>query len=162
MSMRTCPVQGQLLESVNVMDDQTLLLNSNDSLATYLKQSGSFARRAAIESAWRRVAVRTAAAVIIIQAAFVHAADWKAGTAKRVITTAEAMWMSGYGNRDHPSERTLHDLWCKSLAIEDPSIHRVVLVTLDLCGISKSVSDTVCQRISQQVGIARDSIMICC
>src|SRR5262245_1519233 len=91
-----------------------------------------------------------------------QAADWKAGTAKRVITPAEPMWMSGYGNRDHASEGTLHDIWCKSLAIEDPSGRRVLLITLDLCGISKSVSDTVCQRIREKTGIHRDAIMVCC
>lgn len=92
----------------------------------------------------------------------VHAADWKAATAKTVITPDQPMWMSGYGNRDRPAEGTLHDLWCKALAIEDPFGHRAVLVSLDLCGISKSVSDTVCQRIADRTGIARDAIMICC
>jgi hypothetical protein len=99
---------------------------------------------------------------VFLRADRVQAADWKAGAAKTVITPEQSMWMSGYGNRDHPSEGTLHDLWCKALAIEDPTGRGVLLVTLDLCGISKSVSDTVCQRISQKTGLGRDAIMICC
>jgi Neutral/alkaline non-lysosomal ceramidase, N-terminal len=108
------------------------------------------------------MAVCSFVALLILQAELVGAAEWKAGAAKRVITPAEPMWMSGYGNRDHASEGTLHDLWCKALAIQDPANKRVIVLTLDLCGISKSVSDTVCQRISQQLGIGRESIMICC
>lgn len=88
--------------------------------------------------------------------------EWKAGAAKTVITPNEPIWMSGYGNRDHPAEGTLHDLWCKSLALEDPAGRRAVLVTLDLCGISKSVSDAVCDRITSKFAINRDAIMICC
>jgi hypothetical protein len=90
------------------------------------------------------------------------AAGWKAAAAKTVITPKQPMWMSGYGNRDRPSEGTLHDLWCKALVIEDPSGHRATVVSVDLCGVSKSVSDTICRQITEQLGIRREAIMICC
>lgn len=102
------------------------------------------------------------ALLMFLAATQVEASDWKAGAAKIVITPTEPMWMSGYGSRDHASEGTLHDLWCKALAIEDPHGNRVLLVTLDLCGISKSVSDKVCARLKQKLGLERASIMIAC
>ena len=47
--------------------------------------------------------------------------SWKAGVARVKITPEKSLWMSGYGSRDRPSEGTLHDLWAKTLVIEDPS-----------------------------------------
>ncbi len=102
-------------------------------------------------------------ALLMISAATpIEAADWKAGAAKVVITPSEPMWMSGYGSRDHASEGTLHDLWCKAIAIEDPHGNRALLVTLDLCGISKTVSGEVCTRIKQRLKLERAAIMIAC
>jgi neutral ceramidase len=112
-----------------------------------------------------RVDLRAAfycASVMAFAGVSAPAAEWKAGAAKTVITPQQPMWMSGYGSRDHPSEGTLHDLWCKSLAIQDPNGGRVILITLDICGISRTVSDTVCARITEQLGLRRESIMIAC
>jgi hypothetical protein len=89
-------------------------------------------------------------------------AEWRAGAAKTAITPTEPIWMSGYGSRDHAAEGTLHDLWCKALAIEDPNGTRALLVSLDLCGISKSVSDEVCARLKLKLGLDRAAIMIAC
>jgi hypothetical protein len=70
------------------------------------------------------------------------------------------MWMSGYGSRDHVAEGTLHDLWCKALVIESPDATRAVVISLDLVGVSKDVSDRVCARIHEKLRIPRAAIMI--
>ena len=44
---------------------------------------------------------------------------WKAGVARVVITPPEYMWMAGYAARDKPADGKLHDLWLKTLALED-------------------------------------------
>ena len=72
---------------------------------------------------------------------------WKAGVASAVITPEEQSWMAGYGSRDHPSEGTLVDLWAKVLAIEDAKGKKVVLVTTDLLGIPKKMSDHIRDQI---------------
>ncbi len=68
---------------------------------------------------------------------------WKVGLERVKITPTAALWMSGYGGRDHPAEGTLHDIWIKILIIEDAHGHRGVVITSDVCGWSKVSYDTI-------------------
>src|SRR5579885_1640111 len=70
-------------------------------------------------------------------------AEWKAGVAVQVITPEQSMWMAGYGNRNKPAEGKLTDLYVKVLALEDPHGGRLVLLTSDLVGIPRSLSEPV-------------------
>jgi hypothetical protein len=88
-------------------------------------------------------------------------AEWKAGTARAVITPKEPLWMSGYAARDRPAEGTLIDLWAKALALDDGQGRRAVLVTLDLCGIDRSLSQRACKRIAEQHHLDRSAIALC-
>ena len=83
------------------------------------------------------------------------AADYKAGIGRIIITPEKPIYMSGYAGRDHPSEGALHDLWAKALAIEDRKGARVVLVSTDLIGLPRSVSDIVAARVQKEYGIDR-------
>jgi neutral ceramidase len=85
---------------------------------------------------------------------------WKAGVAKVVITPEKLMWMSGYSSRDKPAEGKVHDLWAKALALEDAAGKRCVLVTLDLVGIPREVSVSVCDEIKKKLGLPRESVML--
>lgn len=88
------------------------------------------------------------------------ATDWQAGVAKVVITPDQPMWLSGYGGRDRPSEGTLHDIWAKALAIEDASGHQAVLITTDLLGFPKALSDRIRDRIDNRYGLSRSQIIL--
>lgn len=68
-------------------------------------------------------------------------ADWQGGIAKIKITPEQLMPMSGYASRgaEH-SKGTLHDLWAKSLVMQDDEGHTAVLVTLDLIGLDRELS----------------------
>ena len=68
---------------------------------------------------------------------------WKAGTARVAITPKEPMWMAGYGARNKPSEGAVHDLWAKALVLEDPAGRKAALVTLDVCGIGRELSQQI-------------------
>ena len=72
------------------------------------------------------------------------AGEWKAGTARVKITPDQPLVLSGKFQRDRPSAGALHDLWAKALALEDAGGRRVVLVTLDLVGIDRNLSQAVC------------------
>jgi len=72
------------------------------------------------------------------------------------------MWMSGYAARTKPSQGVVHDLWAKALAIEDPTGHRAILVTLDLCGIGRDLSNRVRDAIRSRHRLERDEIVLAC
>ncbi len=85
---------------------------------------------------------------------------WKAGVASVVITPEYPMWMAGYASRNHPSEGTLHDLWAKALALEDADGKKVLLITSDLVGFTKILSDNICDRITAKYGLTRSQIAL--
>ena len=87
--------------------------------------------------------VLATAALGLGEKATAAAPSWKAGTARVAITPKEPMWMAGYAARTKPSEGAVHDLWAKALALEDPAGHRVLLITLDVCGIDRDLSNRV-------------------
>src|ERR1043166_2328186 len=92
-----------------------------------------------------------ALAVLTGSAARAEAAKpWKAGAAKGRITPERPMWMSGYAGRTKPAEGTLIDLWAKALVLEDPDGRRCALVTLDLVGIDRSLSQGVCAELERR------------
>jgi hypothetical protein len=86
--------------------------------------------------------------------------SWHAGVAKTVITPREYMWMSGYGSRTKPAEGKVHDLWAKALVLQDAAGKRCVLVTMDLVGIDRTLSDEVCAEIKKRHGLDRSEIML--
>jgi hypothetical protein len=85
---------------------------------------------------------------------------YQAGVAKVVITPKQLMWMSGYGARTKPAEGILHDLWAKALVLQDPDGKKNVLVTMDLVGIPRELSASVCKQITAKYGIARERIIL--
>ena len=72
---------------------------------------------------------------------------WKAGIAKAVITPDKPIWMAGFASRTHPAEGKLHDIWVKALALEDASGKQAVLVTADLLGLPKNISDEIREKL---------------
>jgi neutral ceramidase len=81
-----------------------------------------------------------------------HGADaqappWRAGVAKALITPKESLWMAGYAARTKPSEGTVQDLYAKALALEDDKGVRLVIVTMDLIGIPRTLRDTVARDV---------------
>ena len=89
-------------------------------------------------------------------------AGWRAGTAKVAITPRQPMWMSGYAARTRPSEGAVHDLWAKALAIRDPSGRTVLLITLDVVGIDREVSNRIRSTLERSHGLGRDRIVLAC
>jgi len=88
------------------------------------------------------------------------AKGWKAGVARVVITPQEPIWMAGYGSRDHVSEGTLVDLWAKALALQDANGKKVLLITTDVLGYPKGVSDRIRDQIAVKYGLTRSQIIL--
>lgn len=86
--------------------------------------------------------------------------NWKAGVSSVKITPSEAMPMAGFASRTHSSEGTLHDIWAKALLIEDSKGKRAVMISSDLLGFPKIMSDPIRDRIKTQYGLGRDQILL--
>ncbi len=88
------------------------------------------------------------------------AATWQAGTGREKITPPAGLWMTGYAARDRPADGTAQDLWVKALAFSDPAGNRGVLLTLDLCGVNRELTDFVAAEIERRHRIPRSGVMV--
>ncbi|MBK7929041.1 MAG: neutral/alkaline non-lysosomal ceramidase N-terminal domain-containing protein [Bryobacterales bacterium] len=86
-------------------------------------------------------------------------AEYRAGSAKVDITPKELIWLSGYASRNKPAEGTLQPLYAKALAIQDKKGARVVMVTTDLIGLSRTITEAVAARLAKEHGIERGRVV---
>lgn len=86
--------------------------------------------------------------------------EFRAGAGRIKITPAGPIWMSGYASRNHPSTGVANDLWAKALAIEDSRARKVVLVSTDLIGLPRAVSESVAAQVEKKYGIDRASLVL--
>jgi neutral ceramidase len=84
---------------------------------------------------------------------------WKAGVARVNITPEVSMWMAGFAARTRPSEGKIHDLWAKALVFEDAGGKKALLITTDLSGIPKSISDRIRDRLEKKFKLTRSQII---
>lgn len=85
---------------------------------------------------------------------------WKAGTAKEIITPQDNLWMAGFAARTKPAEGKLTDLWVKALVLEDNQRNRALLITTDIIGYSRELSQAVCNRIMKKHHLERKNIIL--
>jgi neutral ceramidase len=85
---------------------------------------------------------------------------WQAGFAAVKITPADPMWMSGYAARTAPAEGTETDLWAKAMVLRAADGRTAVLVTLDLVGIDRELSQRICKAIQDQHRLPREAIVV--
>lgn len=86
--------------------------------------------------------------------------SWKAGVASVVITPEQSMWMAGYASRTHPSEGILHDLKAKAIVFEDAKGDQSVLITTDLLGFPKALSENIRNNMKSKFGFSRSHIIL--
>lgn len=110
-----------------------------------------------------RFSVWVGLVLCILGCSSIRAQDlWKAGVASRVITPQKPMWMAGYASRNKPSEGTAQELFVKSLALEDPSGSRLVIITSDLISVPRPIRDQLETQVAQQFGLPPESLWINC
>jgi len=85
---------------------------------------------------------------------------WMGGVSSMIITPKQSMWMAGYANRDRPSEGTLIDLMAKALALEDENGKQAVIITADLVGIPRALSNRIRDRLQNEFHLNRSQIII--
>jgi len=87
---------------------------------------------------------------------------WHAGVARVGITPESSLWMAGDASRTRPAEGKHAELWARVLALKDECGEEAVLVSLDLIGIDRRLSQQLHQRLHDQFALARAQVMICC
>src|SRR5690349_21392205 len=85
---------------------------------------------------------------------------WKAGVATITITPGAPIWMAGYAARNKPSEGEVQDLYAKALALEDASGGRLVIVTMDLIGMTRTIRDAVEKQATDKYKLPRASLLL--
>src|SRR5215212_9474029 len=97
---------------------------------------------------------------ILLSAAALPAAAFRAGVGRADITPATPIWLSGYAARTRPSEGALLKLWARALAIESGNGQRIVIVSTDVVGIPRAVADDVAARVEKQHGVKRAQLLL--
>lgn len=88
------------------------------------------------------------------------AGDLQVGVGKIKITPERPIFLSGYAARKKPSEGVKLDIWAKALAFSDKKNGRVVIVTTDLIGMSRSISERVGAEVEKKYRLRRAQLMI--
>jgi hypothetical protein len=86
---------------------------------------------------------------------------FKASTASTVITPTESVWLTGFAARTAPSRGKINDLFAKTVAIEDTTGKRIVIVSCDLIAISRDVAQRVSLEVKKRFGLNRDELLLC-
>jgi hypothetical protein len=85
---------------------------------------------------------------------------WKAGISAEVMTPEGRMWLGGYGSRNRPAEGVMKDLWVKVLVLENKRGERVVLVTTDMVGMPKDMSDRIRKALNTRFKLSKAQIIL--
>jgi len=85
---------------------------------------------------------------------------WQAGVARAIITPVEYMWMAGFAAREAPANGKLHDLWVKALALEDVRGNKGLLITSDIIGFDRSLSQSICDELQAEFALNRADIVL--
>ncbi|MEO7143591.1 MAG: neutral/alkaline non-lysosomal ceramidase N-terminal domain-containing protein, partial [Bryobacteraceae bacterium] len=102
--------------------------------------------------------MRTVAALLLL--CLPATAEFRAGVARANITPELPVWLTGYALRNHTANHVTLDLWAKALALDDGHRGRIVIVTTDLIGLPREISDEVAARCSKQFGLKRSELLM--
>lgn len=98
--------------------------------------------------------------ILLITACLRLDAQLKAGIGRKVITPRTPIWLSGYAARTSPSNGVLHDLWAKALVLGDDRKTDLIIVTLDIIGLSHELSIDIANRVTEKYGVERSQVLL--
>ncbi len=88
--------------------------------------------------------------------------SWKAGVSSVKITPEGPAWMAGYASRDKPSDGVEHDLFAKTLILQDGSGRTLVILTLDLISVPGPLRKHIEEKLKQSHGLNPENLLINC
>jgi hypothetical protein len=108
----------------------------------------------------RRTFLAALAGSVVLPEGKAARVGWRARVATIDITPRRSMWMAGFAARTAASQGTALPLHAKALALEDARGRRVVLVTLDLLGLTTGVAARIAESARRGYGLAREQILL--
>ena len=97
---------------------------------------------------------------LVLLCATLPAAEFRAGAARIDITPDAPIWLSGYASRTHPSEGVLQQLYARAVAFEDPTGNRLLIVSTDLIGLPRVLSDEVAALVLKKYELDRERLLL--
>jgi neutral ceramidase len=92
----------------------------------------------------------------------VEESSWKAGVSSVKITPEGPAWMAGYASRNKPSDGVEHDLFAKSLVVQDGAGETLVMVTLDLISVPGPLWAHIEDKLKQSHGLKPENLLMNC
>jgi neutral ceramidase len=102
--------------------------------------------------------VLSAFLIFFATAAALAGAGFRAGVAHVDITPPPGIWLSGYASRTRPADSVAQKLWAKALVLDDGK-KRAVIVTTDLIGLPRAITDLVSLRVIKEYNLDRAGIV---
>lgn len=82
------------------------------------------------------------------------------GFAKKNITPNPPIWLSGYASRTTPATGVVHNLWAKAVYLESSPKEKALIISTDLLGLSREVSQGIVQQLQETYGISQKQVII--
>ncbi len=98
--------------------------------------------------------------VITANAAIAQSDLWQVGIAKKDISPKEKIWLAGYAAREAPMQDILHPIWAKALVVKGAAGKIGILISTDLLGFPKTISDTIRSRITRKWNIDVSQVIL--
>jgi len=108
----------------------------------------------------RRTFLAALGGSVLLPAPRAAATGWRARVATIDITPRRSLWMAGFAARTSPAQGVALPLHAKALCLDDGAAHRVVLVTLDLLGLTTGVGGRVAEEARRRYGLARAQLLL--
>jgi neutral ceramidase len=85
---------------------------------------------------------------------------WLAGTSAIKITPEKPIPLVGYASRTNAFKTVDQDIYAQGLALQDESGNRALLITADICILSPTVAEPICEELMAKTGLKREQILL--
>lgn len=100
--------------------------------------------------------------IFLVRASVSNAEDgWIAGAAKRDISPAEAIRLSGYAARSKPTSDASDSLYARALYLKHGNSKPLMLLSIDAIGVAPWMTQMIAEQASHELGLSRSQIAIC-
>ena len=98
--------------------------------------------------------------VLSINISHAQAQGWRVGTSAVKITPEKPIPLVGYASRTNAFKTVDQDIYAQGLALQDESGNRALLVTADICILSPTVAEPICDELMAKTGLKREQILL--